>query len=257
VRSNIPFALPLVISLIVTASQPLRADSPRWKIPQEFKPLFDAGIIEFQFYDPAVERRRYPGRTDFLYDVKAEFRWSARYIERNNRRYLLIKPKIRRLNFTMKHTVSMPRSYDRDDMWETKLLRHELDHVAIGSDPRLEMLMRHLLSKINVIEEPVPPPQIWSDEMIHQRINQELLKRRDAILQIVNAGNRRLDTETLHGARKFPDRDAFFLSLYTKATLDDLGFPYLGDVVGLFRNRKYDKPRLLHHTPSEQDATAP
>ena len=216
-------------------------------VPAQLKSLVETGNVEIEFYDPSTVKTKYPGHASFYIDVRNQFRYDYQVIVRQKRHHVRIRPVIQRTTWKLKNTVKLPESYDTPAVWETDLMLHELDHVAVSSDPRVRMLMERVFAAATVIEHPIGPPSELDAATIQKIIDEEFAKRRDAVIEVVKKNNQMMDEVSVHGAREIPDRDEFFRKLYSKSRLDDLGFPYLGDVLGLLKTAKYEKVKLLHH----------
>ncbi|WP_339910694.1 hypothetical protein [Symmachiella dynata] len=247
IRLHIFFCAFATVTLALFGRTLQCAESHRQSPPQ-FKTLVNASDIEFDFYDPTVEPDRYPGRALFSLDVRTRFLYEYQVVRRRARRYVVIRPKIQKIQWKLKHTIRLPKSYDDPTMWDTVLLLHELDHVAISSDPRLRMLLERTLFSVKRIERPMTQGGALNEAAIQKIINDEFIKRRDAVVDLATKNYKLLDKVSAHGARNIPDRDAFFRKLYSKESLDEAGFPYLGDVVDLLNDAKYEKAKLLHHS---------
>lgn len=240
----------LAFATITLASfgRPLHCGESKRQSPPQFNALVKTSDIEFDFYDPAIEPDRFPGRALFSIDVRTRFLYDYQVVKRRARRYVIIRPKLQRIQWKLKHMIRLPKSYDAPTMWDTVLLLHELDHVAISSDPRLRMLLERALYSVERIEHPIAQAGVLDDAAIQKIINDEFIKRRDAVIELATKNYKLLDKVSAHGARDIPDRDAFFRKLYSKETLDEAGFPYLGDVVDLLNDETYEKAKLLHHS---------
>lgn len=215
--------------------------------PPELRTLVKTGNVGIEFYDPAFERRRYPGHTAFMIEVKLRFLYDYRVVTRAGRQFVQIRPRIERSDWKLTNTVTLPESYDTPEMWDSALMLHELDHVAITSDPRVRMLIERLHQAVTVIEQPIQQPGDLNDAAIQKLINDEYVRRRDAVIELVKKNNQLMDKVSVHGNRRIPDREAFFRKLYSKEMLDEQQFPYLADVVGLLKTAKYERAKLLYH----------
>ncbi|TWU14880.1 hypothetical protein CA54_37500 [Symmachiella macrocystis] len=236
------------IITVATFGRTLHCAESQRKAPPQFKTLVNASEINFDFYDPSIEPDRFPGRALFSIEVRTRFLYEYQVVNRRTRRYVIIRPKIQRIHWKLKHTIRLPESYDAPTMWDSVLLLHELDHVAISSDPRMRMLLERAFFSVKRIEHPITQVGALDDAAIQKIINDEFIKRRDAVIELATNNYKLLDKVSAHGARDIPDRDAFFRKLYTKESLDEAGFPYLGDVVDLLNDAKYEKAKLLHHS---------
>lgn len=229
--------------------------SERPKPPEVFQQLVEQGNVKFDFYDRSVERPRFAGHANYRISVRSRFNYDYRIVVRSNVRYVRITPKIQQLTWTVGHTVRLPETLDGPEFWSDVLVKHEFDHVAISTDPRVRMLMEHLIRNLRTIDHRFNRFDVPSRKELQQIIDEEHAKRRDAVLAVVQRQYQRLDELTDHGNRELPDRDTFFHNLYTKSGLDEAQFPYLGEVLDLLKSRKYQKAPLLFHSALNDDGS--
>ena len=143
-----------------------------------------------------------------------------------------------------RHTVRLPKYLEHRRRWNHPLVKHEFDHVAISCDPRLKMLVVHLLQNIGRIDTTVNSTATLDTRFVRELIDQEIAKRVDAAVELLNANQQQLDEVTRHGAAPIPDREAFFRSLFTKPNFDRVKFPYTGEVLDLLESDAYRKATL-------------
>jgi hypothetical protein len=214
--------------------------------PPEFRRLIDAGRVDIRFYDREAPPGPHPGRAEFdvllNHDYKFQFRHSgARPAARTT-----ITLTQQRICCHPVHRVYLPKSVETEDRWNDSLMRHEFDHVAVSSDPRVSLLLKHLVRSMGTIETRPGEMPLSDRTRIQQLINQECSKRTRALVDLVQANQHLLDEITEHGMRPLPDRETFFKSLYTAPNLHKAGFPYLCQVAGLLNSPGYQTAELLH-----------
>ena len=222
------------------------------EIPPHFKQLIAQGNVEFEFYDSRAERRRYPGQALFLLYVDHRYRFRYDATEQDGSLHLKIRPGMRKVDCRISHKIRLPERFDSDDRWGHWLVAHEFDHVAISTDPRPVMLVEHLLKKLRPIRRMVEPSETLDAsetvdvQYVGRIIEEEIVKRRIAVERLIQANYDLLDELTRHGVRPIPDREAFFKSLYTKANLQKMQFPYTAEVSNLLSDRTYQNAELPH-----------
>jgi len=209
------------------------------EIPLYYKQLIAQGDVEFEFYDSRVERRRYPGQALFLLYVDHRYQFRYDTVEHDGNRHLKIRPGMQRVDCRVSHTIRLPDRFDSDQRWSHWLVAHEFDHVAISTDPRPVMLVEHLLHELRLIRRTVDPSEVIDTQDVDRIVDEEIVKRRDAVQCLIQSNYDLLDEITRHGVQPIPDREAFFKSLYTKPNLEQLQFPYTAEVSSLLSDRAY------------------
>lgn len=199
-----------------------------------------SGSLKLDFYDPAKPPKPYPGWTDFDFRFKYEYEFKTRSKPGRGKSVEVgITPTFTTIDTQVSHIVRLPRTIDPVDWYETTLGSHELDHVAVGTHPRLIQLAKHLLKNFEPLNRSVAKSSEITDKWVGEIINQEVNDRQRAIFELITWNNAQLDEITRHGSRAIPDRDAFFQSLFLKENLDESGFPYLAQSLKLLETEEY------------------
>ena len=121
---------------------------------------------------------------------------------------------------------------------------HEFDHVAISSDPRIDLLLEHLLRNISPLQLTIDNDEQLDGDWISDQINAAIDRRTEAMIDSITENYVLLDDITSHGTRAIPDRQAFFEALYTKANFDHQAFQYTGELLDLLRSPAYTEVEL-------------
>jgi len=130
----------------------------------------------------------------------------------------------------VEHEIKLLGSYRPVKPWESRLLLHEIDHVAISSDPRLLKLLSELLYSPTTLRISLPENSEKDQELIQEAIEKRLTAKLEAIRSIVREYYLRLDDQSNHGLKDLNTRRDFFVELYTWKDLETLKFPYLSEV---------------------------
>jgi len=240
-------AVPMLLLCVLAVDRGAAAE-----IPPPFKQLIAQGNVEFEFYDSRAERRRYPGMALFLLYVDHHYRFRYDVTQHDGSLHLKIRPVMRKVECRISHKIRLPERFDSDDRWSHWLVAHEFDHVAISTDPRPIMLIEHLLKKLRPIRRTVElnewgkPGETVDAQYVGRIVEEQVVKRRKAVERLVQANYDLLDEITRHGVRPIPDREAFFESLYTKANLEQMRFPYAAEVSSLLSSRTYQNVERPH-----------
>jgi hypothetical protein len=204
--------------------------------------------LKVDFYDPNTPPKAYPGWTDFELSLSYKFRHQTRWkIGKGNAYTVTIHPSFTSVKTAVKHVVQLPNTIDQTRWQDSILGRHELDHVAIGSHPRLLMLTSHLVKNLKSVNRKANRVADVTNEWAQAAITAEIDLRRLAIQQLITANNVNLDLITRHGGETVPDREAFFDRLFLKENLDELKFLYLGESHKLLETDEYRQAKSLFH----------
>lgn len=220
--------------------------------PPYFKQLIDGGSVTFEFYDPQRTPREFPGRTDYSFDVQHHYTLQSDERRRGRVVVLTIRPTVQVKSYQITHTVRLPQELDSPARWDHFLMKHELDHVAISSDPRLRMLTEHLYHTLDVVRREVRLGERIDHALRINFVEEELAARRNAVTELLAENYRLLDKVSRHGNAPIPERNAFFKRLFTKPNLDETGFPYTGGVLDLLKSKAYKQLELPYAWDKEE-----
>ena len=221
------------------AAEPEKSKSNDDQPPETIARLLDGGSVSWRYYDPSEDKRRYPGRTEFQLAVRHKHLLKFDVVRRAGERRAVIEQRLDALKFTLTHTIELPQEYDTPRRWERDLVLHELDHVAISTDPRPRQLIRYLYEQTTKIEVPLDADEALDGKLAQNTMNDHLDVRLKAVIAVINWNNRLLDRVSDHGNREIPECAAFFERLYTKPNLDEAEFPFTGQVLELLKSEKY------------------
>lgn len=224
----------------VTTREPIPDDDA----PRELKRLIADGKVKVVYdSDPEFEKAQ-RGWADFNVRLEHSFKYSLKKSQKNDR--WRVRVVVTRLDpkIELTHLIRLPASFKSPEIWQSQILRHEFDHVAVGLDPRAMLLLRHLLAHLPVIERTLEPDEEPSNERLSQFINEEIDRRREAVVELMRQNNVLLDKVGAHGARPVPDRAAFFAKLYTKEHLAERKFPFVDQVLDLLKSPQYENAEL-------------
>lgn len=234
----------------VTASEELVASAP-----PDIRSLLETGGVTLNTYDPATETSDlawFHGSATFELRLAAPFTTQFTWKRDGKWNRIAIATEFQPVTSRLTHTIKVPHPSDHGGFWGESLIRHELDHVAITADPRPILLFERSLKTVLSLHRKLPAKSEPKSSGVVGFVNQELRLRREAIFDLIREQNRKLDETTQHGLLPLPHRDAFFRSLYEKESLDEAGFPYLAEVVGLLKEKRYQEARLLHLTADSE-----
>ena len=214
---------------------------PRDGVPQELQRLIDDGKVEV-VYDSDPEFVKAPrGWADFHIQLQSSFKYDLTKTRKNGRwqvqlHLTKLEPKIE-----LTHLIRLPSTFQSPDVWSSRTLRHEFDHIAVSLDPRAMLLLRHMLEHLPVIERTLEPKETPSNDVLNKLVDEEVVRRRQAVVELMRQNNQKLDKIGGHGAQAVPNRAAFFAKLYTKENLAEMKFPLIEQVLGLLETSEYQQ----------------
>lgn len=224
----------------VTTREPIPDDDA----PRELKRLMAAGKVKVVYESDPEFVKASRGWADFHLGLEHSFKYGLTKSKKNSRWRVKLtvtqfEPKIE-----LTHLIRLPASFKSPEIWQSQILRHEFDHVTVSLDPRAMLLLRHLLTHLPVIERTLEPDEEPTNERLNQIINEEVDRRRRAVIELMRQNNVLLDKVGAHGAQPVPDRATFFAKLYTKEHLAEQKFPFVEQVLGLLATAKYENAEL-------------
>ena len=224
---------------------------PYKDIPSDYKRVIEDADVDIIYHDPQTSKHGTWGFTRFDFAVEFQFRFRFTRRRAGTRRRSFIEMTSFNADPKVRHTITLPKDYESHVLWLSRLTKHEFDHVAISADPRARLLMLHTMKSIPPIEHDFKGSVADVSKASSSLLEKTIQTRREAVLEVVRANNRRLDEISRHGRARMREREAFFEELYSKQNLADVKFPYLGDVLDLLDSPEYvDAPRYYRKEPN-------
>jgi len=191
--------------------------------PGEIVRLVDRGNVKIVVDD---ERIRKSGKTaltlfQFVVDYDFKFRHQVLGYDQESRVWKakimawIDQPKVR-----LDHTICIQSNFAPASPWESKLLRHEFDHVAISTDPRmLKIIKRELQQRrqwVGKWEQNGAP----TEQDVRKNIFEAITAEVKSLEQLVQSQYDYLDQESNQGLSDINSRKDFFRRLYTVEGLE-------------------------------------
>jgi len=170
--------------------------------------------------------------TLFNIEVQYNVRYTRTSLRRTNEetRGASIQARFLNTKITLEHEIKLTSSYQPENPWGSRLLLHEMDHVAISTDPRLMKILKSLLQTPAQLNIALSADAEQDDTSIMQAIHDLQRLRQDSVQKIVQQYYDRLDQQSNKGLDDIDQRIEFFLALYSKRDLESLEFPYLTEI---------------------------
>lgn len=219
--------------------------------PGEFVRLVQQGNVSFVIDDEKLARAQKSALTEFYFESKFDFRYRNQWLDPDLSGDTPVwstritawvdKPRVE-----FHHTIVFHSRFEPPDPWASQLLRHEFDHVAISSDPRLKKLILKVLREKEQWVESWTSSTRPSEEDVRKAVNGRLQARIPEIERLVQTQYVRLDAESRDGLANLRDRMSFFRELYSVAGLEKCRFLYL-DAVRVIMQDSSDKDVSEHY----------
>ena len=141
--------------LVLSISPPVEAQAITplpWvaDAPGEFVRLIDRGNVRIVVDDDLVKKAGKQALTLFKFVVAYDFKYRHQtlgYDRETNTWQSKIEAWMDQPKIKIEHKICLKSDFQPASPWESKLLRHEFDHVAISSDPRMSKIMKRVLQQ--------------------------------------------------------------------------------------------------------------
>lgn len=211
--------------------------------PQRFQSLIREGETTITFVRdlPATV-----GKTEFFLSV--DWSYDYRYATQTTDGAIQVTVTAKNVKLTprLRHVIRMPVAFYHAEVWDSRLLGHEFDHVAVSLDPRPRALLMQLCSNLPPYRFSIEGEEKPSDKQMREGINQEIQRRQSAILDLLQANYLALDKVSSHGQSAMQDRREFFDTLYSETNLKAVEFAYLEDVKSILDHESYRRLKPIH-----------
>lgn len=214
---------------------------PRDGIPPELQRLIDRGKVEVVYDSDPEFVRASRGWADFHVQIKSTFKYDLTKSRMNGRWNVKLDNIKLKPTIELTHLIRLPSTFKSPDVWSSRTLRHEFDHIAVSLDPRAMLLLRHLLAHLPDIERTLEPKEMPTNDVLNRLVDEEVVKRRQAVVEVMKQNNQQLDKIGAHGAELVPNRATFFTQLYTKENLAETKFPFVEQVLDLLETAEYQR----------------
>lgn len=208
--------------------------------PTYFQRLIREGETTITFVDSLPDSI---GKTDFFLSLDWSYEYQYRTQPVGEITTVTVTPVNVKPKSSLRHVIQMPVALYHASVWDSKLLSHEFDHVAVSLDPRPRALLFHLCSKLPTYQFSMNGSGKPSDKRIRERINREITSRQTAVLDLIRANYVALDDVSKHGRVAMEKRQAFFENLYTSPNLESAAFPFQAEATAFLQSEQYQRLR--------------
>src|SRR5262249_34836564 len=151
--------------------------------PPALRKLIEDGETTVEFVTDPEFVKANRGNCTFNLHATYQFKYRLKLLApaSEGRAQLRITASEMRAAVTIKHWVRIPDRYSKPKPWETRLMLHEFDHVAISLDPRPKALLRYLAEHLPTFERTLGMGEKPSDDFYRKAITEEANKRKAAV----------------------------------------------------------------------------
>lgn len=193
-------------------------DRAKWltSAPAEYQRLLDAGNVTIQASDALLQQKDKVGATEYKLQVGYRFSYKMESnTQQDGIQHARVRVTYQRPKFRISHTIHVESNYNPPDPWSHRLMKHEMDHLAISTDPRVRAIVDGVLGGSLLIDlrwEQTSPP---SDRQIRESLGDKSVERISDIERLIQIAYDELDDLSAQGNRRIDARGSFFKQLYS------------------------------------------
>lgn len=195
--------------------------------PGEFVRMIDRGNVNIVVDDDRVHKAAKSALTVFQFSVDYDFRFRHQLLgyDRDTNAWQakivawMDQPKIK-----LEHMVCVQSNFTPALPWESKLLRHEFDHVAISTDPRFVKIIKRTLQQRRQWNEKWEQSSAPTEKDVRDRILAAIQAEVQLLEKLVQCQYDLLDQESAQGLSAISSRKEFFCELYSVQGLERCKF---------------------------------
>ncbi len=211
------------------------SDAHPWlnDVPSDLSRLVSLGKVRLEVDEAAVQAAKRNALTAFQFKFAYRMRYRSPVPNPSGLDGEKIKLQVRFTEFDwdVEHRIMLSDKFHPTKPWETPLLRHEFDHIAVSTDPRLLAMMESLNRAEVVIATALDQGQEHSSKRFDDEVHAYVKRFQKSIEELVNDRYRKLDEASNNGLQAVADRSTFFRKLYSPQELENEKYEYLGLVL--------------------------
>ncbi len=201
-------------------------------VPPGLSRLIDIGNVEMVEDQLAVQAADRTALTVFSFTFAHRMRYRTNELakDKKGQSQFRIRVSFYNVEVSVSHRILLSSNYRPAKPWDSALLLHEFDHVAISTDPRLFAILRSLEGRVSTIIVTAPKNGKPNDAWAKLKIEESSKVFQQAVEELVNSYYVRLDDISRHGLQAIDDRAKFFAHIYSIDDLQVSDFAYLDEV---------------------------
>lgn len=196
--------------------------------PPRLARLIDRGNVRIVGDQAAVDAAGRTALTIFTFSLeyRMRFRMSELPRDKAGTRSMQIAVSYFEVKSDVFHKVLLSNRFQPLKPWESALLQHEFDHVAISTDPRMFAILRSLngtkATLMRSLEAGIKVTDAWAKDEIETSVKE----LQQAVESLVRHYYVELDRVSSNGLVAIEDRNRFFLDLFSEENLARNQFAY-------------------------------
>ncbi len=203
--------------------------------------LVDAGSVTFDFDDAKLSSLKKSAATEFVIDTSFRTRYQIKDSANGPVTTATVTVKYTNYKFQVTHKVTLPNEFDWQSKWYHVLLKHEFDHVAISSDPRIAILADKLFNQSDNFRINIGNGQS-TEEAIERMVQNKFEERKIRLQKWIQDLYDELDQVSNLGRDAIPDRMAFFRNLYSEERLRKAELEDFKRIQPILRHKTFRNP---------------
>jgi len=215
--------------------------------------MIERGNVNIVVDDDRVRKAAKSALTVFQFSVDFDFRFRHQLLGYDREVNLwqakivawMDQPKIK-----LEHNICVQSNFTPTSPWESKLLRHEFDHVAISTDPRLVKILKRTLEQRRQWIEKWEQTNAPTEKDVRERVQAAIEADVQLLEKLVQCQYDLLDQESAQGLSVISSRKEFFNGLYSVDGLERCNFELdkaMRVFVGLLANESGQKEVEAHY----------
>lgn len=199
-------------------------DRSKWlsMAPGEYVRLIQAGNVSIQASDALLLQKDKVGATEFKLQIGYRYTYTIVEVEEQEGTQLArIRVMYQRPKFRITHVIHVESDFSPPDPWSSRLIKHEMDHLAVSTDPRVRAIVDGVLGATTSYEFRWEQSAAPTDKQIREEINRSSVERIADIEKIIQLAYDQLDDRSVQGNRNIDSRGEFFQNLYTGRWLQE------------------------------------
>ena len=199
-------------------------DRSKWlsTAPGEYLRLIQAGNVSIQASDDLLQQKDKVGATEFKLQIGYRYTYTIESVEeREGTQLARLRVTYQRPKFRITHVIHVESDFSPPDPWSNRLMKHEMDHLAISTDPRIRAIVDGVLGSTASYEFRWEQSTSPSDKQIREEINRASTERISDVEKIIQLAYDQLDDRSMQGNRKIESRGAFFQGLFIARWLQE------------------------------------
>lgn len=203
-------------------AQRSRATAHPWlaTAPGEYVRLIQAGEVSIEEDDERLQKEKKQALTFFTLIIDYRYTMQYHFVESGpDQQAIRVTVRYKKPTSKLTHKIVIPSNFKPVSPWTNSLLMHEMDHVAMSTDPRLEKWIENYFAVERSWDFTWNQSTKPTDSQIQTKIvekSQELTFDVERWIQFLYD---HLDSESVHGTRDIANRTNFFALLYAPETV--------------------------------------